>query len=81
VALTDREIEVVNLICEGCNNESIGNILDITEDTVKRHNYNIFEKLHVNSRTEVAVKVLNARHAEEIAMVRRECDFFDPRSN
>jgi DNA-binding NarL/FixJ family response regulator len=80
-ALTDRENEVVDLICDGHSNGSIGRQFEISEETVKRHMTNICQKLHVNSRLEVAVTMLNARHAEEIAMVRRECDIFDTQSN
>jgi DNA-binding NarL/FixJ family response regulator len=80
-ALTARESELVDLVCEGHNNESIGHQLDITEWTAKRHLSNIFEKLGVNTRTELAIKVLNARHAAELAIVRSECDIFDIQSN
>jgi DNA-binding NarL/FixJ family response regulator len=80
-APTDRENEVIDLVCEGHNNESIGHQLGIGVETVKRHLYNAFLKLNIYSRTELVIAVLNARHAEEIALVRRECDIFDLQSN
>jgi ATP/maltotriose-dependent transcriptional regulator MalT len=80
-ALTNRELEVVDLICDGHSNDSIASQFVISTETVKRHMTNICQKLHVNSRLEVAVTMLKARHAEEMAMVRRECDIFDTQSN
>jgi DNA-binding CsgD family transcriptional regulator len=79
--LTDREKEVVDLVIESHNNESIGNQLDISVETVKRHLYNIFVKLSVVSRTELAVTILNRRHAVELAEAARSYAFVDFQSN
>lgn len=52
--LTDREIEVVRLIAEGCPNKEIASKLVISENTVARHVSNIFVKLGVGSRSAAA---------------------------
>lgn len=50
--LTDRQIEVLELVAQGVTNKEIGRALDISEHTVRKHLQNIFEKLEVSSRTE-----------------------------
>jgi len=52
-SLTQREIEIVSKILEGCTNKDIGKSLYIEESTVKRHVKNIFKKLRVKKRTEL----------------------------
>lgn len=51
--LTEREIEVINLIWDGKTNKEISDILNITVSTTKFHIGNIYIKLNVNSRTQV----------------------------
>lgn len=53
--LTTRESQVVGLIVEGCTNKDIARRFDISEDTVKRHLTNIFDKTGVSSRLELAL--------------------------
>jgi two-component system nitrate/nitrite response regulator NarL len=57
--LTHRELEVVNLITEGCTNKDIATAFGISEETVKRHLTNIFNKLGVGNRLELALFALN----------------------
>jgi DNA-binding NarL/FixJ family response regulator len=57
--LTARELEVVNLITEGCTNKDIAKTFGISEETVKRHLTNIFNKLGVGNRLELALFALN----------------------
>jgi len=52
VALTPREIEVLNMIAEGLGNKVIARRLGISEHTVKFHVSSIFTKLNAKSRTE-----------------------------
>ena len=56
--LTDRELEVLQLIVEGKNNKEIGLILSITEGTVKVHVNHILSKLGVRDRTQAVTTAL-----------------------
>jgi DNA-binding NarL/FixJ family response regulator len=56
--LTQREIEVVGLVTEGCSNREVASRLSITEDTVKRHLTNIFDKVGMSTRLELALFAL-----------------------
>ncbi len=53
--LTPRELEVVNSIVEGCSNKDIAKTFTISEETVKRHLSNIFDKTGVSTRLELAL--------------------------
>jgi len=53
--LTSREIEIISAIKEGSSNREIAGKLTISEETVKRHLSNIYAKLGVSSRLELAV--------------------------
>jgi DNA-binding NarL/FixJ family response regulator len=55
VALSTRELEVLELVAKGLRNKEIGAALDIAEDTVKIHIKNIFVKLEVIDRTQAVV--------------------------
>ena len=57
--LTARELEVVTLITEGSTNKHIAQTFGISEETVKRHLTNIFNKLGVGNRLELALFALN----------------------
>lgn len=56
--LTQREAEVVSLVTEGCSNKEVASRLSITEDTVKRHLTNIFDKVGMSTRLELALFAL-----------------------
>jgi len=53
--LTDKEEKILQLICEGMMNRQIANVLSLAEGTVKNYVSRIMEKLHANTRTELAV--------------------------
>jgi len=55
--LTRRETEVARLVSFGSRNKEIARELDISEGTVKMHLHNLYEKLKVSSRTELAILV------------------------
>jgi DNA-binding NarL/FixJ family response regulator len=54
--LTDREREVLELVMHGQGNKAIADRLGVTVAAVKWHLQHIYEKLHVHSRTEAALK-------------------------
>ena len=53
--LTEREVEVLELVAQGMGNREIAGELFISENTVKNHVRNILEKLHLHSRMEAVV--------------------------
>jgi DNA-binding NarL/FixJ family response regulator len=53
--LTPREMEVVGCIVEGCSNRDIARQFTLSEETVKRHLSNIFDKTGVSTRLELAM--------------------------
>ncbi len=53
--LTDREIEVLEMMAKGNNNRTIGEKLFISEKTVKNHVSSILKKLEVNDRTQAVI--------------------------
>jgi LuxR family maltose regulon positive regulatory protein len=55
--LTDRELQILQLLTKGCRNKEIGRQISVSEDTVKWHLKNIFSKLGVSSRVEAALCV------------------------
>jgi LuxR family maltose regulon positive regulatory protein len=54
--LTDRELEILQLVAEGLSNREICDRLFLALSTVKGHNRNIFDKLHVKRRTEAVAR-------------------------
>ncbi|MBE2223618.1 MAG: LuxR family transcriptional regulator [Anaerolineae bacterium] len=61
--LSERELEVLQLVAQGLSNRDISEQLFLAVDTVKGHNRRIFEKLQVQNRTEAA------RRARELGLV------------
>ncbi|MEC8677794.1 MAG: helix-turn-helix transcriptional regulator [Candidatus Margulisiibacteriota bacterium] len=53
--ITDREAEIIELVQEGLPNKDISAKLYIEESTVKKHLGNIFKKLNIKNRTELAL--------------------------
>ena len=53
--LTERELEVLQLVAQGLNNRDIAKQLFISENTGKNHVRNILDKLHLHSRMEAVV--------------------------
>ena len=54
--LSERELEILQLIAEGKSNQEIGSQLYLSLNTVKAHTRNIYGKLGVNSRTQAAAR-------------------------
>jgi DNA-binding NarL/FixJ family response regulator len=57
--LTKREYEIVSQLAKGLTYEEIADKLFISVETVRFHIKNIYNKLHVHSRTEATLKVFN----------------------
>jgi len=56
--LTEREVEVLQLIAQGLSNQEIADILVVGERTVSTHVSNILDKLHLANRTQAALYAL-----------------------
>jgi LuxR family maltose regulon positive regulatory protein len=54
--LSEREIEVLQLIAEGYTNKEIGQMLYLALGTIKVHAHNIYGKLGVSGRTQAVAK-------------------------
>ncbi len=52
--LSDRELDVLRLIAQGCDNQGVADALFISESTVKSHCNNIYTKLGVRNRVQAA---------------------------
>jgi two-component system nitrate/nitrite response regulator NarL len=57
--LTPRELEIVSAVVAGYSNREIAEYFKISEDTVKHHLSNIFDKLGVSTRLELALFAVN----------------------
>ena len=56
-ALTDRQLEVMRELAKGLSNRQIGDMLQVTEGTVKIHVAAIFKLLKVSNRTEAVLVI------------------------
>ncbi|HMQ63270.1 MAG TPA: LuxR C-terminal-related transcriptional regulator [Flavilitoribacter sp.] len=52
LGISPRELEVLQLMAEGCSNQEIADRLFISLNTVKTHTSNLFSKLDVRRRTQ-----------------------------
>jgi DNA-binding NarL/FixJ family response regulator len=68
--LTDRELQVLQLMTKGLSNREIGEILGFTDNTAKYHIKNILSKLEVTDRTEAATAAFQRGilHWERVAV-------------
>jgi DNA-binding NarL/FixJ family response regulator len=62
--LTRRETEILGSIVAGLGNKEIAQKFSLSEDTVKHHLTNIFDKVGVSSRLELALFAINNRLIE-----------------
>lgn len=56
LGLSDREVEVLGLLAEGCANKVVARRLGISPNTVKTHVARLFDKLDVASRTQAIAR-------------------------
>lgn len=54
-ALTQREREVINLVCQGLRNKNVADSLHISDATVSHHLTSIYRKLEVDDRTSLVI--------------------------
>ncbi len=57
--LTARELQIVREVVEGCTNREIAQTFRLSEDTVKHHLSNVFDKLGVYNRLEMALYAIH----------------------
>lgn len=62
--LTDRELEIVQLIAQGLSNKEIAATLFLSTNTIRTHVNNIFNKLSVSNRTAILYKMGMIQKAE-----------------
>ena len=68
--LTPREEQVVALVAEGLGNRHIARELNLSEHTIKKYLFHIFEKLGISTRVELVLYAVNngdPRQAEWLA--------------
>ena len=69
--LSYREREILGLVAEGVSNREIGELLFLSEKTVKTHLASIFRKLGVANRTEAATFYVRASSSSGEALLER----------
>jgi DNA-binding NarL/FixJ family response regulator len=65
-ALTERERQVMRLVCEGQSNKEVGRRLNVPESTVKIHLHHVYQKLAIRNRTALGAR---AAHAKERSLL------------
>ena len=58
-ALSERQQQVANLVCDGLSNKMIAEKLSLNEGTVKAHLHAIYDKLGVQSRIALMIALLD----------------------
>jgi DNA-binding NarL/FixJ family response regulator len=56
--LTERELQILNLLVNGFSNQEMASSLNLSTETIKSHMKHLFEKLQVTDRTQAAVKAV-----------------------
>jgi len=51
--LTDRQLEILQLLAEGCSMKEVANVLNLTTRTVAFHKYRVMRRLHLQNDSEV----------------------------
>lgn len=57
--MSPRELQVAKLVCQGLNNEEIGEDLDIRHGTVKTHIRNIYRRIRVKNKIGMLLKFIS----------------------
>jgi DNA-binding NarL/FixJ family response regulator len=61
LVLSPREEELLEFLCKGYSNKEIADKIQLSFETVRSYLKHIYEKMHVRSRTEAAVRYLNSK--------------------
>lgn len=72
IALTTREIQILDLLCNGTQNKIIADRLRLSENTVKVHIRNIYKKMGVRNRTEAASQFFKSDFAATLKPKRKD---------
>jgi two-component system nitrate/nitrite response regulator NarL len=64
MVLTEREREIVRLVCEGLSNKEVGRQLNISDGTIKVHLHHVYQKLAVSNRTALAALTLSQHDSD-----------------
>ncbi|MBL7183679.1 MAG: hypothetical protein ISS50_04425 [Anaerolineae bacterium] len=78
-SLTERELEVLQLVATGASNQQIARQLFISVNTVKVHLRNVFAKLEVQSRTEATLYAIKEGWIEGVQLPEEEVEAQQPR--
>jgi two-component system, NarL family, nitrate/nitrite response regulator NarL len=57
--LTDRERQIIALVCEGLSNKEIGRRLNIAGGTIKVHLHHVYQKLEISNRTVLTARTIS----------------------
>jgi two-component system, NarL family, nitrate/nitrite response regulator NarL len=69
--ITEREREIVQLVCQGLRNRDIAKMLNLTEGTVKVYLHNLYRKTGILNRTELAMRASElTRRGQEFSLER-----------
>lgn len=63
--LTERELDVLNLVATGCANKQIAARLGISETTVKTHLKEVFARLNATNRTEAVARGIQLGYVDQ----------------
>jgi two-component system nitrate/nitrite response regulator NarL len=66
-ALTERERQIMHLVCQGQSNKEVGRQLGLSEGTVKVHLHHIYQKLAIRNRTALAASAARPREQSSSA--------------
>jgi DNA-binding NarL/FixJ family response regulator len=58
--LSDREREVLDLVAQGCDNQTVARRLFLSDKTVRNHVSNVLAKIGAEDRTEAITRARNA---------------------
>jgi two-component system, NarL family, nitrate/nitrite response regulator NarL len=68
-SLSEREKQVLQLLCSGLRNKAIARQLGVAEGTVKVHVHHIYQKLGIRNRRELRTQILRRQRTLPISNV------------